>query len=1056
MKRIGLLIFITMTCVIWANTLPEISNLSIAQRTDGSMLIDVYYDVLDADMDTLTVNMQASEDGGETWTVSCDSIMGDIGENIVSGAGKQIIWNFGAEHPGFFSEELKVRLLADDHFYNITDGWAYVSAGEFTWGENDEIQTIDYDYEIMKYEVTNIQYLSYLEEAFAAGDIEVTTVSVSGYYEGDANYAAGDYVFYDLDGSGRISWDGSNFNIQEGYENHPVVEVSWFGSYAYAEYYGWRLPTEQEWEKAARGMTGYEYSWGNVLSGERANYMDSGYPWDNGTTPVGYYNGENGTIDTPSAYGCYDMCGNVNDWTDSWYGGYYSYRVLRGGSWYSYSFQDYLRSWHRTPDNPTYTFFSIGFRCARTVGVNAAPDMPDNPSPENGMIDVPVNTSLSWECSDPEGDELSYDVYFGEIPELDISHLLAEDIMEASWVLENLNINTAYYWKITASDGEFETEGEVWNFTTIEEGGMVLVEGGTFEMGDHFIEGGGDELPVHEITLNGFYIGQYEVTQAEYAAVMGSNPAHDWGVGDNYPVYYVSWYDALEYCNAMSIQENLTPCYDLSDWSCDFSADGYRLPTEAEWEYAARGGVNWTDNYRYSGTTDNLGYYAWYGSNSSTQTQEVGTKLPNQLDIYEMSGNVFEWCNDWYSSSYYGSSPANNPTGPDSGSYRVVRGGSWHFDANGCRVATRNISPPGGIHLGVGFRILRAYTCENTAPEIPDNPYPANGGLDVSVNTSLSWECSDPEGDELSYDVYFGEIPELDVSHLVAEDIMEEAWVLENLNINTTYYWKIIASDGEFETEGEVCSFTTIEEEQIDGMIFVQGGTFEMGDHFNEGYDYELPVHDVTLNSFYIGQYEVTQGEYESLIYINPAHNFGVGDNYPVYYVTWYNALEYCNALSDQEGLTWCYDLSDWSCDFSADGYRLPTEAEWEYASRGGVNWEDDFRYSGTTDNLGDYVVYSENDPGHSEVVGSKLPNQLDIYDMSGNVWEWCNDWYSSSYYSSSPANNPTGPDSGSFRLKRGGSWRYDAFGCRVAYRYINYPGSSGDCVGFRILRAIE
>jgi len=239
--------------------------------------------------------------------------------------------------------------------------------------------------------------------------------------------------------------------------------------------------------------------------------------------------------------------------------------------------------------------------------------------------------------------------------------------------------------------------------------GMVFVEGGTFEMGDHFDEGDSDELPLHDVTLSSFFIGQYEVTQGEYEAVTGDTPAHSYGVGDDYPVYYVSWYYAVEYCNALSIQEGLIPCYELSDWSCDFSADGYRLPTEAEWEYASRGGVNWTDNYKYSGTTDNLGDYAWYISNSGYQTHEVGTKLPNQLDIYDMSGNVYEWCNGWYSSSYYGSSPANNPTGPDNGSNRVARGGRWGENANYCRVADRYSQDPGDSSHNIGFRILRAY-----------------------------------------------------------------------------------------------------------------------------------------------------------------------------------------------------------------------------------------------------------------------------------------------------------------------------------------------------------
>jgi len=137
------------------------------------------------------------------------------------------------------------------------------------------------------------------------------------------------------------------------------------------------------------------------------------------------------------------------------------------------------------------------------------------------------------------------------------------------------------------------------------------------------------------------------------------------------------------------------------------------------------------------------------------------------------------------------------------------------------------------------------------------------------------------------------------------------------------------------------------------GMIFVQGGTFLMGDHYNEGFSNELPTHNVTVSSFYIGQYEVTQGEYQAIIGNNLVYDYGVGSNYPVYYVSWYDAVAYCNALSTAEGLTPCYSGSGTSitCDWNANGYRLPTEAEWEYAARGGTASDNaDYRYSGSDD----------------------------------------------------------------------------------------------------------
>jgi len=273
------------------------------------------------------------------------------------------------------------------YFYFITAAtshfeWCDVPVGQYTYGEYDEILTIDYDYQIMKYEVTNQQYVDYLEEAYAAGDITVSTSTVQGYYPGDEHYPAGNYDFYDLGtpssyNYARISWDGDSFviNVPSGYisgdfDNHPVVEVTWFGAWAFAEHYGLDLPTQHEWEKAARGDTGYDYPWGNSIDGSRANYWNSGDPFDNGTTPVGYYNGETHsgfqTTDSPSPYGVYDMAGNICDWTDSWWSDTTSCRVVRGGSWSCVT--SVLRSWYRFLEGlyPDYSYYYMGFRCCRT------------------------------------------------------------------------------------------------------------------------------------------------------------------------------------------------------------------------------------------------------------------------------------------------------------------------------------------------------------------------------------------------------------------------------------------------------------------------------------------------------------------------------------------------------------------------------------------------------------------------------------------------------------------------------------------------------------------
>ncbi len=248
-----------------------------------------------------------------------------------------------------------------------------VPAGEYTYGKDNEIKTMDYDYHLMKYEVTNTQYINFLNEAFSAGAITITSSAVTGYFKGDTKWTAGEYVLLDLEaqaGSGynvrKIGWNGSSFTISEGYENHPVVLVTWFGANAFANYYGLRLPTEYEWEKAARGNTGYTYPWGETFDGWDANFWHSDDPWEKGTTPVGWFNGVNPeTRDRPTIYGAYDMMGNVWEWTNSYWTDVSLYPVLRGGAWNINATNFYLRTYTRDtflPDNRNYY---TGFRCAK-------------------------------------------------------------------------------------------------------------------------------------------------------------------------------------------------------------------------------------------------------------------------------------------------------------------------------------------------------------------------------------------------------------------------------------------------------------------------------------------------------------------------------------------------------------------------------------------------------------------------------------------------------------------------------------------------------------------
>ena len=222
---------------------------------------------------------------------------------------------------------------------------------------------------------------------------------------------------------------------------------------------------------------------------------------------------------------------------------------------------------------------------------------------------------------------------------------------------------------------------------------MIAVEGGTFKMGATSEQGSDyelDELPVHSVTLSSYSIGETEVTQELWEAVMGSNPSYFPGYPQR-PVEYVTWNDCQTFITKLN----------------QLTGRNFRLPTEAEWEYAARGGSK-SQGYKYSGS-NTIGDVAWYSSNSNGNTHDVKTKAANELGIYDMSGNVSEWCQDWYSKDYYSSSPEINPTGPSSGSYRVNRGGGMYNDASGSRVSKRGNGSPSSTSLSLGLRLCLSY-----------------------------------------------------------------------------------------------------------------------------------------------------------------------------------------------------------------------------------------------------------------------------------------------------------------------------------------------------------
>lgn len=481
---------------------------------------------------------------------------------------------------------------------------------------------------------------------------------------------------------------------------------------------------------------------------------------------------------------------------------------------------------------------------------------------------------------------------------------------------------------------------------------MVRVEGGEFMMGATAEQGDDawdDEKPAHRVSLDSYYIGETQVTQALWKAVMGNNPSN-WK-GDNLPVETISWNDCQEFIRKLN----------------QFTGQTFALPTEAQWEFAARGGKLFK-GYKYAGS-DNLNEVAWFGDNPNSQTHPVVQTNPNELGLYDMSGNVWEWCNDWYDSNYYQSSPECNPQGPTSGDCRVLRGGSWGCDARDYRVSSRYYYHPDFRYDFIGVRLL------------------------------LSLQPSD-----LVFDV----------------------------------------NDVQFK------------------MKYVEGGEFMMGataEQEGDADDREKPAHRVSLDSFYIGETQVTQALWEAVMGNNSSD--WKGENLVIYYIgetqvtqaLW--DAEMGNNSSDWKGenlpietISWddCQEFVKRLNKLTGKQFRLPTEAEWEYAARGG-NRSRGYKYAGSN-NLSDVAWFGDNSGEQTHPVAQKQSNELGLYDMSGNVWEWCNDWFDSNYYSSSPQHNPQGAMSGYCRVLRGGGLCDDARCCQVSYRDFNFPGERDSYYG--------
>jgi len=724
----------------------------------------------------------------------------------------------------------------------------------------------------------------------------------------------------------KPSWfspDGDGKNSVKGFDNtrrFPVEQVSWNDAMDFCKELSrkegkegkeYDLPTEAEWEYGCRAGTDTVFHYANALSSDLAN-LDGSFPY--GGAPPGPFLGMTKEVGSyrPNALGLHDMHGNVCEWCKDRYGHDY-----------------YQDSPVRDPQGPSEGKFQ--FRVHRGGSfINYAkdcrsayryPELPGN----HGK-----NKNLGFRVVLRVFESVAQQPKLPAVPE-------------------------------PAKPNSPPADKEITNSIGMK---LMYIPAGKFLMGspNSEVERRDNEFQHSVEITKGFYMGAYEVTQEEYQKVMDSTPS--WfspsGGGKDavsgldtqrFPVEKVSWNDAKEFCKKLAQQES----------------KAYDLPTEAEWEYACRARTDTLFHYGNALSSDlaNFNGDFPYGGAAKgrylQRTNKVGSYLPNAFGLYDMHGNVWEWCKDWYD---------------DKGVYRVLRGGSFNFNARNCRSACRGYDHLPDSRRGItGFRVVLRVpdsVAQQQQPKlltaVPEQAKPNSPPADKEITNSIGMK-----------------------------------------------------------------------------LVYVPPGKFMMGSPKDEkdrrdGED----QHEVRITrGFYMGAYEVTQEEYKKVLGNNPSwfSPDGGGKNavdgfdntrrFPVEQVSWNDAMAFCKKLSAKEG----------------KDYDLPTEAEWEYGCRAGT---DTVFHCGNTLSSGQANCNGALD--RTGNVGSYRPNAFGLYDMHGNVWEWCKDRYGPDYYQKSPADDPQGPTEGKLRVLRGGSYYDVARGCRSAYRYGLLPGNRDYYYGFRVV----
>ena len=830
----------------------------------------------------------------------------------------------------------------------------------------------------------------------------------------------------------------SNYSPQGAYKVHvaekdtqrfPVENVNWDDAVDFCRKLSllddeqrairrYRLPSEAEWEYACRAGTTTKYYFGDSLSLAQANIRGS---YEDGT--------ESDSLNAPTttgsyaanAWGLFDMHGNVVEWCQDWYWFSYSFpdgrkppltnRVCRGGCYWQEAVE--ARSANRSNGFPySMKHTQVGFRIVFDLS-----EAPAGISADDSDVANPLSQEAPEEPAVPD---TSPTTNRKQRPPLAVAPFDAEQAKQhqKAWA-DYLGVPV----EITNSIGMK----------------FVLIPPGAFMMGAPDEETFGAvaaDKPQHLVRITKpFYLGTCEVTQDEYTRVTNTNPSRFSSEGERskevheedtsqYPVEDVSWDNASTFCDRLS---------ELSDEK--EARRQYRLPSSAEWEYSCRAGT--TTRYHFGDTfIETHANLRWGSSVLATKPVKVGSYEPNSWGLYDMHGNICEWCDDLWApvDGYYAYSPTDDPKGPSSGVARVIRGGCYFSMPAEGSSWWRNI---GGISAGKdknGFRAVMelpeflgvAITSDATDSGRSSDMSDDSASSRIAVEDHLDEGPREPPQQSPSQDLSPLAIAPFDVKQ---DRQHQEAWA-KQLGV-------------------------PVEMTNSIGMKFVliPPGEFMMGSKVLDSdisHD-ELPQHQVRITkALHVGMYEVTLGQFRQFVE-DAEYTDGIDmwrerfdnthEDLPAPYINWHDATEFCKWLSAKDGKT----------------YRLPTEAEWEYACRAGTQTR--FSFGDKEADLRQYAWYNYNSGGAPHAVGQKKPNTWGLYDMHGNVDEWCLDWYDADYYAqfkSEIAVDPIGPARGSSRVVRGKCWRSYPESCRTGSRGRLSPGSRNLLLAFRIVLEVN